>query len=96
MGDVDRVLFVSGSGPSDFMVPDEIGPGGGSFWIVVALMVIGVVLWFSMRRHLRRIDLPHSPSGRRPQIPIRGDDEPISTYEDEQPDEQSHEHRPQG
>lgn len=89
MGDVQRVLIASGGGPSDFMVPDEIGPGSGSFWIIVSLIAIVVVLWFSMRRHLRRLDLPHSPSGRRHQIPIRGDDEPVSTYEDdEQPDEQ--------
>jgi hypothetical protein len=49
--------------------PTEIqdsGPGLIAFLIVAALVVACVLLYLSMRRHLRRINLPDDESGDAP------------------------------
>lgn len=39
--------------------PDQVGPGGTAFLIVLVLAVVVVFLIWSMRRRMRKISLPH-------------------------------------
>lgn len=56
----DLVLLVSSADP----VPDDsqVTPGPWMAVLVLGLVVASVLLWFSMRRHLRRIRVPGDES----------------------------------
>lgn len=69
------VLMASSPTPTPMVDPSTVGPGSAGFWIVIGLLVAGVLLWLSMRRHMRKVQLPHAEKQQRGQIPLARDPE---------------------
>lgn len=60
-GDPNPVPSGAPTSPAPVIDPNRVTPGNWGLVIFIALLLVAVLLYFSMRKQLRKIDFPENP-----------------------------------